>query len=170
MEETEEVPAAEVPAEEVPKLEAKPAAEPAPEAEAKPEIKKEVGVDATEQLDKNTSDAVDQLADKVGMAGPMPTTTSFNMTTTEDREVLDKVFDSWSNQFSRDNAVEVEKWTADQFRERYAQNITDGYNFVRIASDDMAQTKYATYGNYVRDSHFNIPNVGVYYDEGTKTA
>ena len=160
----------------VPQLEAteevKPAPEPAPPepAEAKPEIKKEVAVDATEQLDKNTSDAVDQLADEVGMVGPMPSTTSFNMTTTDDREILDKVFDSWSNQFSKDNAVEVEKWTADQYRERYAQNVTNAYNMVRIASDDKAQTQYATYGNFVRDSHFNMPNIGVYYDEGTKTA
>ena len=104
----------------------------------------ETRIDATEQLDDKVADDVDKMANDIGLAGPMPNTTAFNTTRT-DQEILDEVFKNWSANFSSTNAPEVEKWTVDDYRERYAANVTNGYNMVRLASG-LGQEQYATFG------------------------
>ena len=125
-------------------------------------------IDATEQLDDKVADDVDKMANDVGLAGPIHTTTAFN-TTRSDQEVLDEVFKKWSAQFSSKNAPEVHKWTLDDYRERYASNVTDGYTMVRLASG-LGKEQYATFGDFERDPEFDQYNVTVYYNPQNKVA
>ena len=83
---------------------------------------------------------------------------------------MENIYSAWNEVLTGEPGPEVEKWTVDDFVRTYKRNVTDGYNFVRIANDGEARTKFATFGDFIRDPSFDLLDATVYFNHNTSEA